>query len=85
MALLTGESRTANGIAVEDVESYVLRKESFKEVLMANPKIAYEISAIIAQRKLQLDETTSSFEIEPAVSNEVHKSILDRIQSFFRL
>jgi small-conductance mechanosensitive channel/CRP-like cAMP-binding protein len=85
MALLTGETRTATVRAVDDVEVYVLRKEQFRNVLLANRAIAEEISRLIADRRRVLE--LKSAEVT-AYDNPVEKeeqNILSRIQKFFGL
>jgi small-conductance mechanosensitive channel/CRP-like cAMP-binding protein len=53
--LLTGDPRHATVVARTDVECYRLDKESFRTVLLSRPAIADEISALLAQRRTELD------------------------------
>lgn len=87
MALLTGEKRSATIVAITDVHAYVLRKDDFREVLVAQPMIAERLSAVIAERRASLED--KSQEITAAVrsrrTTDVQASLLKKIQKFFRL
>ncbi|MDB4942890.1 MAG: Potassium efflux system KefA protein / Small-conductance mechanosensitive channel [Labilithrix sp.] len=54
MGLMTGEPRTADVLALTDVECFRLGKETFQEVLLARPEIANELSENMATRRLEL-------------------------------
>ncbi|HEY5039695.1 MAG TPA: cyclic nucleotide-binding domain-containing protein [bacterium] len=49
-ALISDEPRSATVKAETDCDLFILRKEDFKEILMANPWIAKEIEANIAHK-----------------------------------
>ncbi|MFZ0427262.1 MAG: mechanosensitive ion channel family protein [Acidobacteriota bacterium] len=85
MALLTGEPRTASAIAVTDVDAYVLRKDTFRGVLVKYPQIAEHLSAVIAERKEGLKTKSDELKSRRNLRREVEKSLLTRIRSFFSL
>ncbi|MBI3565653.1 MAG: mechanosensitive ion channel [Elusimicrobia bacterium] len=55
MALLTGEPRSATVVAVEDVDSYRLDAESFREVLAKRPELAESVARKLAERRAGLE------------------------------
>ncbi len=85
MALLTGEPRTATAIAVSDVHAYMLRKETFRHVLVRHPQIIESITAVIAERKEGLKAKADELKSRRPVRREVEKSLLTKIRSFFSL
>ena len=85
MALLTGEPRTATAIAISDVHAYMLRKETFRNVLVKYPKIIEGISAVIAERKEGLKAKADELRSRRPISREVEKSLLTKIRAFFSL
>lgn len=85
MALLTGEPRTATAIAISDVHAYMLRKETFRNVLIKHPQIVERISAVIAERKEGLKAKADELRSRRPMRREVEKSLLMKIRSFFSL
>lgn len=87
MALLTGEPRSATVIAVTDLRAYILRKASFRNVLLTHPEIAQKLSAVIASRRAELE--SKAVEMDAAGRQRRQKAaqetLLKRIQSFFGL
>jgi len=87
MALLTGELRTATVIALTDVDVFTIDKAGFHDVLVKNPAIAVDISAILSERQEALiqakGDVTAKF--EAVHSAELKQRILDRIRSYFGL
>lgn len=88
MALLTGEPRSASVAALTDVDVFTIDKPGFHEVLVKNPAIAVDISAILSDRQEALTQAkgdvTAKFE-EAASAGELKQRILDRIRSYFGL
>ena len=78
MALLTGESRTADVIAMTDVIALEIEKQALYPVLMKNPDLAAALSAKIVKRK---DATASLSQGDL----EEQKSLLQKIRTYFRL
>ena len=85
MALLTGEPRTATAIAISDVHAYMLRKDTFRDVLVRHPQIIETISAVIAERREGLRAKTDELKSRRPVRREVERSLLTKIRSFFSL
>ncbi len=54
MGLMTGEPRLATVVAQTPVECYRLDKEAFRKIMTERPEIAADISAVLAQRKVEL-------------------------------
>ena len=79
MALLTGEIRTADVVALTDVVAVEIRKESLGPILRDHPDLAGAISARVASRRGTLDS------IRSGAHADEHHSVLWRIRSFFGL
>jgi small-conductance mechanosensitive channel/CRP-like cAMP-binding protein len=88
MALLTGQARTATIAAATDTDVFALEKAGFREILLANPTIAEDISTILVERREALDHVvvTSAAEVEIALAPaEAKLRILERIRGYFGL
>ncbi len=79
MALLTGESRAADVVAVSDVVAVEIAKDALEPVLRDHPELAASISARVAERRGTLDSVRSG---EPA---EEQRTILSKIRTYFGL
>ena len=79
MALLTGETRTADVVALADVTAIEITKDALHPVLAAHPEFANAISHKVAERRLRLHE------LQSASSEEEELTIRSRILSFFGL
>ena len=78
MALLTGERRAADIIALSDVVAVEIAKDALSPVLHDHPELATAISARIAERRGSLDARPSDSPVEPG-------TILSRIRAYFTL
>jgi small-conductance mechanosensitive channel/CRP-like cAMP-binding protein len=78
MALLTGERRTADIIALTDVVALEIARDALQPVLHEVPDLAAAISARVVERQNNLD----SLRVE---STEAHASMLSRIRAYFGL
>ncbi|HYK03019.1 MAG TPA: mechanosensitive ion channel family protein [Thermoanaerobaculia bacterium] len=78
MALLTGERRTADVIAVTDVVAVEIAKDALEPVL-DDPALAAAISAKVAERRGSLDSARSD---APA---DEQRTILSKIRAYFGL
>jgi small-conductance mechanosensitive channel len=78
MALLTGETRTADVVASSDVVTVEIGKESLEPVLHANPDLAAAISEKVMQRRDHLDSIRNA-------EKEEEQSVLARIRAYFGL
>lgn len=85
MALLAGEERSATVIASTDVDTYVLDKGGFGEILSDHPEIAEKISAVIAEREAILRAKSEELEKERPKQSEVQQTLLKKIRRFFNL
>lgn len=78
MALLTGEHRTADVIALTDVVAVEIAKDALQPVLLDFPELAAAISAKIVERRDDLDARRAEVP-------EEHESMLSRIKAYFGL
>lgn len=79
MALLTGETRTADVVALGDVVIIEITKDALQPVLHEHPELATAISEIVMERRGSLDSARN------ASPDEVQQSVLSRIRSYFGL
>ena len=79
MALLTGERRTADIVALDDVVALEINKDSLQPVLQQHPDLVKAISSQVMQRR---DHLESLHEEE---AGEEEQSLLSRIRSYFGL
>jgi CRP-like cAMP-binding protein len=87
MSLMTGEPRSADVVATEDVECFRLGKETFETVLLARPEIAEELSAKLAARRVELMAAREDLDSHARIAREATEraKILGGIRSFFAL
>lgn len=87
MGLMTGEERSADVIAVTDVECFRLGKETFERVLLARPEIADELSAKLAARRVELIAAREGLDASAKSERESMERdrILGAIKGFFGL
>lgn len=86
MSLMTGETRTATVVALEESQLTVVSSTFFKSILDRRPELAERISEILAARQavLRLDSVITTTNDQVAV--DVQKAdLLVRIKSFFSL
>jgi small-conductance mechanosensitive channel/CRP-like cAMP-binding protein len=79
MALLTGETRAADVIALTDVVAIEITKEAIQPVLQEHPQLAAAISAKVSERRGNIDS------LRAASNEEAQRTILSRIRAYFRL
>jgi small-conductance mechanosensitive channel/CRP-like cAMP-binding protein len=79
MALLTGEGRTADVVALTDVTAIEIVKEALQPILRDHPEISRVISAKVAERRMRLHE------LQTASPEEEEMTILTRIRTYFGL
>jgi small-conductance mechanosensitive channel len=78
MALLTGERRTADVVALTDVVALEIARDALQPVLHEVPDLATSISAKVVERQTNLDSRRTN---EP----DEHASMLSRIRAYFGL
>lgn len=77
MALLTGEARTADVVALSDVIAVEIKKNALQPVLQSHPELAASISAKVMERRDAAART--------AAPDDAQQSVLSRIRSYFGL
>ena len=83
MALFTGEPRTADVYALEEVEVLEIRKASIEPLMHDNAQLAEAISRRVAERQAQLVAHTRAVPEEE--TQQQSANILRRIKRFFSL
>ncbi|HEX7191892.1 MAG TPA: mechanosensitive ion channel family protein [Thermoanaerobaculia bacterium] len=79
MALLTGEMRTADVVALTDVVAIEIGKGALQPLLIEHPELADALSGQIARRQEDLDT------IREESPDEVQTTVLSRIRDWFGL
>lgn len=79
MALLTGETRTADVVALTDVTALEIGKDSLQPILSDNPDLVEAITAKVVQRRVHLDA------IRIGEPEEEETSIGSRVRAWFGL
>jgi len=79
MALLTGEMRTADVVAMTDVVALEIGKDSLQPILATHADLAQAISHHILERREHLDS------IKGDSREEVEPTLMSRIRSYFGL
>ncbi|MCI0488026.1 MAG: mechanosensitive ion channel family protein [Blastocatellia bacterium] len=83
MALFTGEPRTADVQALEEVEVFEIKKSAIEQLFCDNEKLAEAFSRKIAERQARLAEYSRAVPAsEVSIQSE---TILKRIKRFFKL
>jgi branched-chain amino acid transport system substrate-binding protein len=79
MALLTGENRAADVVALTDVVAIEITKDALQPVLHDHREVVHSISAKIAERRGTLDS------IRTQGKEEAQRTVLSRIRAYFGL
>ena len=87
MGLMTGELRTADVVAITDVECYRLDKAGLQRMLEERPEAAAQFSKTLARRHVELMTAAEGLDAEASKARMASEEsrILDRIQQFFGL
>lgn len=87
MGLMTGEPRTADVVAITDVECYRLDKAGFERVIHDRPEVADAMSKTMAKRRIELGAVRDGVPVESRRGEELGESarILGHIRDFFGL
>jgi potassium-dependent mechanosensitive channel len=80
-AVLTGEPRSANALALEDSELIVIKKDHLFELFKSDPEAAERISAIMVSRDLENESAPAS----PADVERTTTGLLKKIRRVFSL
>ena len=79
MALLTGEARTADVVALTDVTAIEISKSALQPILHSHPEITKVISSKVTERRLRLNE------LKAASVEEEEMTLVTRIRAYFGL
>jgi len=79
MALLTGESRAADVVALSEVVAIEITKDALHPVLRDHPELAASITAKVMERRDSLDSLRS------ASKEDAQRTVLSRIRNWFSL
>ncbi len=79
MALLTGEPRTADVVALTDVTALEIVKDSLQPILTGHPDLVEAITTRVVQRKVHLDA------IRSGAAEEEETTIGSRVRAWFGL
>ena len=79
MALLTGEKRAADIVALTDVIAVEITKDALQQVLHDNVELAHAISTKVMERRDAI-ESLKTHSLE-----EAHRTVLSRIRAYFGL
>lgn len=88
MAVLTGEARTANVTAADDLAVLVLHKEALSAMLQRRPALAQEMAEIMTARRQGLRAIQDMQVAPPEVRQRIHSGaaeLLKNIRRFFGL
>jgi small-conductance mechanosensitive channel/CRP-like cAMP-binding protein len=86
MSLMTGETRTATVVALEDVVCYRIGKPTFERILHERPEIAEQIAELLADRKEALTAAKDEREdLRRRRLDTAKRDLLGRIRGFFGL
>jgi len=85
--MMTGERRSATVVALTDVECYRVDKDAFHDILRSRPKIAEDISEVLARRHAELEAARENLsdEAKRARMRQHQGDLLQRIRNFFSL
>ncbi|MGZ3423155.1 MAG: cyclic nucleotide-binding domain-containing protein [Polyangiales bacterium] len=85
LALLTGTERHATVVAAEETEVFEIDEKIFKDVLESQPKIAEEISRIVAERQEANNSLRTGVPSTHARTDNATSEILGKIKNLFGL
>ena len=87
MALVTGERRKATVKASAECELLVIDHEAFQPILQENPTVAEQLSEVLADRQLKLDEHAEALSSgdRASVKLETSNQLLGKIKKFFAI
>ena len=80
LSLLAGEPRNASAVVMEESQLACINKQAFQQILLANPQVVKDISAIMAQRNLANPKEQQS---SSPIAQE--SSLLESIIQFFQI
>lgn len=85
MSLLTGAPRSATVRCSSEVEAAIVDKAAFRNILLADPRIAERLSENLAAREMEQADRVAEAGARLQVQRRVRDEILGRIRSFFAM
>ena len=88
MSLLTGETRSASVLAINDCEVLEVTKPVFADVIARDPGLLPRLSELLARRQMETEGIQARVQrssTAEAKAHEYQEGILDRLKSFFEL
>jgi CRP-like cAMP-binding protein len=87
MGVMTGEPRTADVVALTDVDCYRLDKAGLQRVLEERPEAAEQFSKTLAKRRVELAAVAEGLDADARKARMASEEsrILEKIQQFFGL
>jgi CRP-like cAMP-binding protein len=83
-ACITGETRSATITMASEGEFLVVESEAFRSVLKESPRLAEQMSKVIAARQVEV-EGRQTVTYDEGESDEKPNDLIDRIRDFFGL
>jgi len=84
MALLTGEARTANIVAISDTVLFEITREHIAPLIDEQPQISKSLSELLVQRKIATEAEKNKYRAEKINRKALKKQIMDQIDSYFK-
>jgi len=84
MALLTGEARTANIIAISDTVLFEITREHIAPLIDEQPQISKSLSELLVQRKIETEAKKNKYRAEKLNRKALKKQIMDQIDTYFK-
>lgn len=85
MSLMTGERRSATVQAASECEMVKVDKEAFHDVLAASPGLAEQITRVLVERQVEIDENVAARSARGADVEARNSALLGKIRKFFAL
>jgi branched-chain amino acid transport system substrate-binding protein len=84
MALLTGEARTANIVAISDTVLFEITREHIAPLIDEQPQISTSLSELLVQRKIATEAEKNKYRAEKINRKALKKQIMDQIDTYFK-
>jgi branched-chain amino acid transport system substrate-binding protein len=84
MALLTGESRTANIVAISETVLFEITREHIAPLIEEQPQISQALSELLVQRKIETESEKNKYRAEKINRKALKKEIMKQIESNFQ-
>ncbi|KPA09818.1 MscS mechanosensitive ion channel, partial [Candidatus Magnetomorum sp. HK-1] len=84
MALLTGELRTANILAISNTVLFEITREHIAPLIDEQPQISQALSELLVQRKIETESEKNKYRAEKINRKALKKQIMEQIDSYFK-